>query len=442
MPIQRLLTVLVLIAAAATATTSRAQGLVDLYQQALNSNPNFKSTGFSLEQARAERTQARSPLLPQLSIRGSYSDNTYDEGFSRREYVGKRASLQGRQALFDLTNYFLLKSAKSTVLQREEEREETRMTLAGVVIDQYLEILSTSDELDYLQAEKETTLEQLERLRFMHDRKLAKITDLYEIEAYQQGLLTREIEARNAQAIAFERLRATTGSEVLEVMALTPENLPTVPGDEQQWLADAIANNRTLVALRHAINAASQLISSARARHLPQVALTATYTDSNQGFDSRDLPSYSSNSIGVEITIPLYEGGRVDGSVRAARARHGIAQQEYEFSLRETEVATRTAYLNALASYARIGSTTREINSLEKVLDAQRKGYDLGTTTLVDVLIAQRRLFRARSDRSKVRYDYLRNLTSLRIQAGNLTFADIEELDRLLNGIPRSGKNG
>jgi outer membrane protein len=411
----------------------RAESLAELYQQALANNPVFLARELGVDAARAQRTQARSSLLPQLSASGSYSENEYEDDLSgERDYGGERGVLQARQALFDLTSWFRLEGARATILQREEEREAARMELAGELVDRYLEVLQTEDELAYLQAEKDATLRQQEQLRFMHQRQLAKVTDLYEVEAYHQGLLTREIEARNAKDVALETLRETTGVPVSAVTPLRPGELPPVPGEEQQWLSAAAANNRTLVALQHAIEAARQLVSSERARHLPQLALTATYTDSDQGYDNRELPPYAVSSVGVQLTIPLYEGGRVSGSVSEARARHGIALQEYEQALRETQRETRTAYLGARASRARIASTANEVAALEKVLDAQQKSYQLGVSTIVDVLLAQRRLFRSRSDHAKARYDYLRDLTGLKIRAGSLALADVEEIDRLM----------
>jgi outer membrane protein len=344
--------------------------------------------------------------------------------------------LQARQALFDLSNYFRLEGARAIVAQRVEEREAARMNLAGEVVKRYLDVLQASDELGYLQAEKAATQSQMEQLRFMRDRQLAKVTDLYEVEAYYQGLLTREIEAANARAVALESLRETTGVAVNEVLPLAREDLPPVPGDEQHWLSEAAANNRTLTALQQAMAAARSLISSERSRRLPQLALSAAYTDSDQGYDNRAVPSYKGSTIGVQVSIPLYEGGRMGGSLSEARARYGIAQQQYEQSLRETQRETRTAYLNARASHARIASTAQEVVALEKVVDAQHRSYQLGVSTVVDWLIAQRRLFRSRSDHSMARYDHIRNLTGLRIRAGSLSVSDIEDIGRLMGEAP------
>jgi outer membrane protein len=428
---------LLLLTLALLCAGAHGERLGELFELAVANNPAYKAREFGVEQARAQRTQAQSQLLPQLSAFGTISENFYeDDLFGNTDYNGKRSGLQARQALFDMTSYFRLESSRDVVAQREEEREAARMALAGMVVDHYLEVLQATDEVGYLQSEKDATQTQLQRLQVMAERQLAKITDLYEVEAYHEGILTREIEAHNAVAVALERLSETTGVAVSAVAPLSRRDLPAVTGMEQQWLEDAVANNRTLFALRHAIEAARDLVNSESAQHLPEIALFGTYVDSDQGYDNRAVPGYDVSTIGVQLTMPIYEGGRISGAVSEARARYNIALQQYEQALREVQRETRTAYLDAQASRARIGSTANEVAALEKVLDAQQKSYALGVSTVVDMLIAQRRLFRSRSDNSKARYDYLRSLTGLRIQAGALSTAHVEELDRLTDAAP------
>jgi outer membrane protein len=67
---------------------------------------------------------------------------------------------------------------------------------------------------------------------------------------------------------------------------------------------------------------------------------------------------------------------------------------------------------------------------------AQERGYELGVVTVVLVLDARRRLLRARTDQSRARYNYLRDLIALRIRAGVLTEADVAEFNRWFGAQP------
>ncbi len=69
---------------------------------------------------------------------------------------------------------------------------------------------------------------------------------------------------------------------------------------------------------------------------------------------------------------------------------------------------------------------------MEQSVTAQEVGFDLGVVTVIDVLDARRRLFKARLDLAKARYDFLRDLMGLRMRSGGLRVADIEEFNQWL----------
>ena len=409
---------------------AHAQSLLELYRQALETNPALRSSVFGIEQAKAQEDLALSKLRPQVSASANhYWTNDRASGIAARSYQGARADVQARQALLDLASYFKLQGTRFSVSQSEQERDAARMALGWDVVDRYLAVLQTGDEISRLSAEKEAVAAQLKRVRFMYERQLAKVTDLYELQAYYQGLLTKEIEAVNARAVALERLRESTGVQVKQVAALARDSFPAVPGREEEWMSDAARNNPSLVALQHAIDAAQKMVWSGRAEHVPQVALTASRVSSDQGFDNRIAPPYVVGTVGLQLTIPLYEGGRVQATVRDATARYEMAREKLNGARRQIERDVRTAYLNARTNYARIGSTNEEVRSLDMVTEERKKSYALGASTVVDVLVAQQRLLRARSDQSKARYDYIRDLTNLRARAGTLSAQDIGEID-------------
>jgi len=435
MAIRQVPRALLFAALAAAAPVAGAEGLLKLYEQALATNPALRSRAYGVDQATAQKDMARSRLLPQISATGSYDWNKYTEFdvFAGTDYYsGKRGAVIGRQPLFDLASYYRLKGAQLSVAQSEQERQAAEIALGGEVIDRYLLVLQAEDDIVYLAAEKEAIEAQLKRLRFMREKQMAKVTDLYEVEAYYQGILTREIEARNGRAIALERLRETTGVPVKQVSPLVRDVLPAIPGSEEQWVTDSVASNPSLLALQSATQAAQRLIDSSKAEHVPTVSLAGSQTYSDQGYDNRPAPAYRVGTVGVQVNIPIFEGGRVRASVHEATAKHGMALEQYESTRREIEGKVRSAFLSAQASNARIASTGEEVKALERVVEAQQRSFEVGVTTVLDVLIARRRLIKSRSDHSKARYDYIRDLTVLRVQSGALNRMNIEEVDSWL----------
>jgi outer membrane protein len=407
-----------------------AQGLAELYAAALSSNPNLKAREFDVDRARAESDGARSRLLPQLFADGEWSYNRQDEsGLDAQTYDGKRTSLSARQSLFDLPSYRRLEASKATISQREQELTLTRSNLFDEMLNRYLQALYAQDEIDALASEAQATARQVDRLRAMRERQMAKITDLAEAEAYALGLVTREIDARNEKATALARLTELCGVPVTQAAPLIHTAHEPVNGSPNERIATAMRNNPRLMALTQAVDAARRTVEASRAEHLPQLSAGLSHIYSNTGYDNRRQPPYHSTSLGLELRVPLYEGGRVDASVRDAAARLGTAEQELVAARREIEREILTLWSSARANHARIGSTAAEVVALELTVLSQERALELGVSRITDLLIARQRLLRSRAEHAKARYDYVRDVVALTTRTSELTAADVAVWD-------------
>jgi len=428
------------LALAGMSAMAEAENLYELYSLALDNNPALKQRESEVEQATAQKDLALSGLLPHLSANLTTSPSIrYKERNTGAEqnYDGSRRSIQLSQALFDLSSWYRLESERGHVLQANVMVEAARMMMAGDLLDRYLTVLQAEDESARIDAEKQAVAAQVKRLRQMRERQMTKVTDVYAAEAYFQRLETEAIEAQAARSIALERLREICGSLVTGIPGLSRMDLSADARGEAQWIDHAVARNPILVSLRHAIEANRSLVASGRAQHAPVLSLAASRVYSDQGYDNHLQPPYSVDSVSVQLNIPIYEGGRVDATVRDAVARRHISEQQYEEARREVVRQVRTDFLHAKASQARIESTGREVKAQEQLVDAQEKGYRLGATTIVDVLDARRQLFKVRAEQSKARYDLVRDLTSLRVRAGELDATAVQQVSSWF-GVPSS----
>jgi len=421
------------------ALAASAADLIELYDQALATNPTLKGSEYAVDQAKAQKDQAMSKLLPQVSAIGNLSWNNFEQNLPTNttpqnpRYQSVRGVIQARQALFDLPSYLRLQGAGSAIQQAELQLEATHMDVAADLIDRYFTVLEATDQMSAIEGEKALTEGDMKRIRRMNELQLAPVTDLYEIEAYYQTLLTREIEAENARLVGLEKLRELAGVPVPSVAPLAKEDLPAVPGKVDEWVRDATEKNPALIALHYAIEANGKIIASARAEHLPQVSLqlSETYAD-NGGFDNRALGRYTVGTVGMQLNVPIYSGGGIEATVREAIARYQIATEKRAQKFREIERETRTAYLDALAGKARIESTGREVQAREKARDAQEHSYELGVSTIVAVLESKKNLLKARFEQAQARYHYIRSLAALRLWAGSLTRQSLEDTNAWL----------
>ncbi len=441
---QLLLVLLLLIFhAPAEAADGRPTNLLQLYDLALATNPVLEGRKYSVVQAEAQQDQARSKLLPQVSATGFISWNELNQDITNTstrqttdftaQYQGLRGVVQARQALFDLASYRAYEGTGLTVKQAEQDLADARMSLATDLVDRYLEFLQANDEATYVQSELDLTDGDTQRIRRMYERAMAKVTDLYEVEAYYQTLKTRELEIHNAKAVALEKVREVVGASVADLARLTKEELPPVPGQSDQWVADAVTHHPAIQALQHAMDAAAKTIASQWSNHLPQLSLQmAGIYAKNGGFDNRQLEPYTVGTLGLQLNMPLYSGGSVKAGEREAIARFEMTKYKHLQKQREIERETRTAYLNAQTGYSRIASTAREVDARVKARDGQQRGYELGASTIVALLESKKNLLKSRFAYARARYDYIRSLVALRVWGGTLTRTDLEEINSWL----------
>ena len=114
--------------------------------------------------------------------------------------------------------------------------------------------------------------------------------------------------------------------------------------------------------------------------------------------------------------------------MRVRRSANIICREKIEEVHRNIEKETRTAWLNAVSGRSRIDSTHQESKFREKAKTAQERSYELGAATIIDVLDTHRRLLKANTDYSKARYDFIRSLIRLRLNAGSLSDLDLEAI--------------
>jgi outer membrane protein len=426
------------IAATAQQPANGTSTLIDLYRIALHTHPAMVGQRAGVERAQARRDQLASRLGLQVAASLNFARNDFrGQAAPPDEYDSRRHSLNLRVPIIDVSTRRQVGSENERIEQSRYELEATRAELASELVELTLDVLNADEELAVLVAEQESVGSQRERLRRMVERQMAKVPELLEVEAYQVTLQAREIEVRNALRIAREKLRLVVGDEIGALRGVATDRLPPLEDSAAAWVDRAFAQSPRISALRRSVEAEQRAISSARAQAYPVVSATASKTWADSDSDSRRNPPFNIASVGVLVSVPLYEGGRVDATVREASARYSQAQAQLDEGRRDVEREVRTAWLKAQGDQQRIAATLQAAQAQDKAREAQQRGFELGAVTVVDLLETQRRLYRARADHARARHDYLRALATLRRHAGALAETDMEIFSAVFSGPAR-----
>ena len=166
----------------------------------------------------------------------------------------------------------------------------------------------------------------------------------------------------------------------------------------QEALTKAYLDNPTLAAAQANLRATDENVPIQRAQGLPGVDATATYTE----FLKKSTNSFTSPDrilqIGPELSVPLYAGGAIKNSVRAAKERVDAGQAD----LRATESALFSrvvaAYMDVLRGQALTSLAANQIEVLSVNLRATSDRFEIGDVTRTDVAQSQARLALAQSD--------------------------------------------
>ena len=447
---------MVALAALGTPTLVNAASLLEVYQQALQSDPLIHEAEARRLAALEALPQARGALFPQINANGSWENvsasgegvqfdsdqNLFRPVGSDLESDTTQWGVELRQTLFRWDQVVTLKQAGKQVTKAEADREAAQQDLIVRVATRYFEVLGAEDRLTSIHADRLAIARQLEQAKQRFDVGLIAITDVQESQAAYDQSVAAEIQAKRELATAREFLREITG-EYVSTLSAPVENFPLPnpnPADERSWIDLAMGQNLALISSRLDEKIARDEISFRRNGHYPSIDLVASTgaTDSRAERNVDAGPFFPADSDGdrdtvsLQVTFPIFAGGRTSSRVREAVYLHRASREQLQRVTRETERATRDAYLGVLSEISRVKALEQAVESSRTALEATQAGFDVGTRTIVDVLNSQRALYVAITNYFQSRYVYIGNVLLLKQAAGILQIQDLEQIDRWL----------
>ena len=438
-----------MIAIAAVAATSGAQAadLSEVYAIALQNDPVLAAARASSESRKEVVVQSRAALLPRVGATAGSSQATVNvDGLDptgmplpERDVTRRSWGASVSQTVIDVPRWFNYLGARAVARQAEWDLDTASQQLITRVAETYLNVLRGQAALDSAVASEEAVRRQLEQVQQRFDVGLVAITDVLDAKAEFDNIVVDRIQAESNQGIFFEGLRTLTGRPYNEIDPLAA-SLPIVdpePASEEDWVETALTGNYGIRAAQEALVAAERDLESRLAGHLPTITASANYgvSSGSQAFGGFVIPDQSSASLSYSLNIsaPIFSGLGTQSAVK--QARHGLEQARQQLIGQELVVArdTRNLFRTVATEVVRVQARAEAIKSAEAALEATQTGYEVGTRNIVEVLLAQRRLFASQFDYARSRYDYVINLLRLKEAAGALDERDVAELNTFMD---------
>ncbi len=437
-----MLVLLVLIGMHASVVNA-ATTLVEMFDISLEADPEYQSAVAANLAAQELSPQARSFLLPNLSAGGAVRHNYADVRKSGTGPTGttdwgdQQADISLTQPVYHRDLWIQLEQASLRTQQANAEFAFARQELMVRVSERYFDVLRARDQLAFAEAALEAFGQQLKQAQQRFEVGLIAITDVEEAQAGFDLATADVIAAENDLDNAREALREVAGLYTTDLASLG-EAMPLVrpePADINQWTETALRQNLQITAARHASANAKEEIDRIESGHYPTLDLVGRtqYFNSDGGIGGIATSNRTiDGQVGLELNIPIYEGGLVVSQTRESRHLYQQSLDDLERQRRAVQRQARAAYLNLESEISRIKALTQAVKSTVSAKEAVDAGFQVGTRTSVDVLNAERRVFEARRDLAFSRYDYVINRLTLKQAAGTLSETDIERVNSWL----------
>ncbi|MEM9744698.1 MAG: TolC family outer membrane protein [Pseudomonadota bacterium] len=437
------------------APIAQASDLLSVYAAAKANDPVLRQAVAVTDATKARVPQARASLLPQLSANAntSFTEQSFPQTFTDTDPTSPTFGQTGgipdqafndntwsatvSQPIINVPSWFTYTSSKANATAAEWNLASTEQTLIQRVVNAYMNVLRVEDQLEASKAEESAVGRQLEQVQQRFDVGLVAVTDVLESQAAFDDVVVRRVQAEGDQEIFFETLSTLTTVPFNELGKLE-ESLAIVdpnPVEEEDWVTTALATNLNIRSAEAQLSAARRTLRARRSERLPTVTASASYQDIKSGG-----PSIFGNGILIErevyaldINLPIFLGGGIGARSKEAGAL--VEQARYILSEQQLTVArdTRNFYRAVATDVIRVGARKNAIKSAQSALEATETGYEVGTRNIVDVLLAQQRLYASQFDYADSRYNYVNNMIALKQAAGTLSEADLEALNESIS---------
>ncbi len=459
------LRMLTLAALAVVAQPTLAQeGLLEIYQRALQNDPQIRREEALYLSTLELRPMARSAVIPSLRLgagsNGSFSENPFGAATQAGQVFGVGSEFESEsdswnlslsQTIFDWSLIKQLEQVDQQIARAEATFEAARQNLLVRTADAYFAVLSAEETLASEILNREAIGRQLEQAQRRFEVGLIAITDVEQAQANFDLAVANTIQAERVLSITYEALRELIGEYITNLAGPT-EELPLLtpdPASVDEWVQMALRQNLALISSRLDADIADNNVDVQRGSRFPTVSLSAGYNDSSTdstvtlffedaatgnrfAVPNANPSARSGYNWSLNVSFPLYTGGINSARIRQAVYQRRAALEVVELTARQTERQTRDAYLGVESEIARVQALRQAVESSQTALQATEAGFEVGTQTTVDVLVQQEVLRRAQTNYALSRYNYLINGLRLKEAAGSLSVRDIEQIDAWL----------
>lgn len=192
-----------------------------------------------------------------------------------------------------------------------------------------------------------------------------------------------------------------------------------------QWLDEASASHPAIAAARAQQDVSAAKVKAVRAEGMPSLDLTGNFYQN--GYPNQGLQSTRSNvvTVGVMLTIPLFEGFTRTYKIRGAQAQVEVSKAQAEDAVHEVLTEVIKAYTAAVSAQSNLEASEALQRAATDALASSRRRYAKGASDILELLATQSALADAQQERVRCLSEWQSTRLRLMTAAGELSVASI-----------------
>lgn len=409
-------------------TTLTLQDAIDI---ALENNYQMKQADNNKQLAETRVFSAKADFLPSLSANINGSRNVgrqfveEDLSFDDRTTYGVGGSLNTSITIFNgFSNIANLRQARADNESLAEQNQRLKETIIFDTASRYLQVVLNEELLKISESSLEASQSQLEQIRAQVEVGSLPTVDLFNQEAAVANDELTVIQRENALEVSIARLiRIMQDDSITDVETIVPsiDELSVMPVDFNlnEMIESALNNRSDYRAQQLTIVGNEQDEVLARASMMPSVTASAGINSrwSDQFLDpvTRDVAPFRdqffdqqiSRSIGFSVSIPIFNRWNNRTNLNSSKIQLKNSQlelQNVEFQISEE---VRQAYNDYQSIVKELESTQKSLIAAERAYETEQQRYEIGSTTLIELNLANANYVQAQSERVQTVYNFI-----------------------------------
>lgn len=401
--------------------------LKQLLEAARKHDDQLKIAKAQFEAAKARASQNLSPVLPQIKLNLQASQRNNDctgcplTNPAQSDSSVTSTKIELTQSLYEPAKYRAFTATKARAEQFGYLYGVANLDLVTRLLNQYLNILTETDNLRTLGAQRDRLNKQLQVVRARANAGTRSRVDVAEISSNAALSESRYLLSQINLRTFYEGLSASVNLDIKNLPPIRKNlQLPSLDNDDPEyWTNLALEKNLSLLAAKAAVKAAEEDVKISNSGHIPTFDLFVSYMNSDNSFDSYSSTT-TQTETGIRFSVPIYVGGRVFAGVRGAKARLQETQGRLELVIVEIKTLVPSLVRRIQQGEDLIAASDEALKARISLVARTESRYNSGAADITDLLLDYERLYEAERSYYSSLYSHIRNYAELYVRSGNL----------------------